>query len=534
MDAFEYAYKFTKKAEGGLDPFNTTRYGVTEATLQDAKNLGLVSQSITKVKDLKDSDAEKILHVMYWNKIRGDEMPLDVAVALFDTAVNFSPQKAVRWLQKILKVKVDGRMGQDTIDAIRNCRGDLVGDLLSVRLQEHEAVAKKNVDKQEFLQGWRNRVNGLHYYIDYGPAAPPDPGLTQTPSSANPHQTQPSPRPGYNPASLPYQPQAPNLLREQPFAGPYGGASADTGQTPWQMAMNPYPATPYQNLGLGPSPSLHTPQCSNLLTLSTDPFDRAPKPYPGPNPLPFPSLAGNLLKEQPFATTYGGAPFAADPSPQQSAAAATAPAKFHSVRDTLDFLGEVYALAKPASDATGLSLPFILAHAAHETGWGRRVRGNNLFNLRADESWQGPSIAGDGGKAYRAYPSREESIKDYLAYLQDNPRFGKMFEPVTRGSAERLADALQGAGYADDPAYGKKIMAAASAPVLRHALYLYRPWPPRGRPTGDDMKKEGGASETVQSCVKLGWGNRVRYDRPGPRYSRRTCSVFHSASKAGR
>jgi hypothetical protein len=53
-----------------------------------------------------------------------------------------------------------------------------------------------------------------------------------------------------------------------------------------------------------------------------------------------------------------------------------------------------------------------------------------------------------------------------------------MFEPVTRGSAERLADALQRAGYADDPAYGKKIMAAALAPTLRHALYRYRPWPP--------------------------------------------------------
>ena len=140
-------------------------------------------------------------------------------------------------------------------------------------------------------------------------------------------------------------------------------------------------------------------------------------PSYGTLPSPFLSRPRNFLESQPLEAAYRGAHFAVSPPPQHVAAAATAPAKFHSLRDTLDFLGEVYALAKPVSDATGLSLPFILAHASHETGWGRRVRGNNLFNLKADEGWQGPTIAGDGGKTYRAYPSREESMKDYLAYL---------------------------------------------------------------------------------------------------------------------
>jgi flagellar protein FlgJ len=128
---------------------------------------------------------------------------------------------------------------------------------------------------------------------------------------------------------------------------------------------------------------------------------------------------------------------------------------------------------------------------------GKRVRGNNLFNLRADGSWQGPTIAGDGGKTYRAYPSRDESMKDYLAYLQDNPRFGRMFEPVTRGSVERLAGALQRAGFADDPAYANKIMATASAPTLRHALYRYGTWPPGGGQTGDEVKRTENIAEAA-------------------------------------
>ena len=44
-------------------------------------------------------------------------------------------------------------------------------------------------------------------------------------------------------------------------------------------------------------------------------------------------------------------------------------APFYSLKDRLDFLGRVYRVAKPVSEATGLSLPFILAHAAHEVAF---------------------------------------------------------------------------------------------------------------------------------------------------------------------
>jgi flagellar protein FlgJ len=140
------------------------------------------------------------------------------------------------------------------------------------------------------------------------------------------------------------------------------------------------------------------------------------------------------------------------------------------VKDKLDFLKDVYRVAKPVSDATGLSLPFILAHAAHETGWGKNVNGNNLFNLKADEGWEGPAII-KGNATYREYPSYEESMKDYLGYLRDNPRFGTMFEPATRGGVEKLANAIHYAGYRDDPLYRMGIMAAAQEPLMKWALW---------------------------------------------------------------
>ena len=59
-----------------------------------------------------------------------------------------------------------------------------------------------------------------------------------------------------------------------------------------------------------------------------------------------------------------------------------------------------------------------------------------------------------------------------------NPRFGKMFEPVTRGSVERLANAVQHAGYREDPLYRMRIMATAQDPLMKRALWQYDRWPP--------------------------------------------------------
>ncbi len=153
------------------------------------------------------------------------------------------------------------------------------------------------------------------------------------------------------------------------------------------------------------------------------------------------------------------------------------------MKDRLDFLGHVYRVAKPVSDETGISLPFILAHAAHEVDFGKKIEGNNPFNIKADETWRGPTYT-KGEKAYRAYPSYEESMKDYLEYLQSNPRYGKMFEPVTRQSLGRLVDAIHYAGYSDDPLYGPRILAASKDPMMKQALWQFDKWPPKGTGEG--------------------------------------------------
>ena len=70
-------------------------------------------------------------------------------------------------------------------------------------------------------------------------------------------------------------------------------------------------------------------------------------------------------------------------------------------------------------------------------------------------------------------------MNDYLAHLQGNPRYARMFEPDTRESLGMLADAIDHAGYSDDPLYTFRILAAAQDPIMKRAVWQYQHWPPR-------------------------------------------------------
>ena len=129
--------------------------------------------------------------------------------------------------------------------------------------------------------------------------------------------------------------------------------------------------------------------------------------------------------------------------------------------------------AKAAEAETGIPATFMVAQAAHESGWGRHEIRNadgsssfNLFGIKAGKDWSGPTttvtttefVNGQSRKVqakFRAYGSYEESFKDYAKLMKDNPRYSKV---VSAGSsAQGFANGLQRAGYATDPEYAKKL-----------------------------------------------------------------------------
>ena len=142
-----------------------------------------------------------------------------------------------------------------------------------------------------------------------------------------------------------------------------------------------------------------------------------------------------------------------------------------------DFLRAHQAEAKQAEAQSGIPAAFMVAQAAHESGWGRHEIRNadgsashNLFGIKAGAGWTGPVaeittteyVGGEAQKVtakFRAYASYAESFQDYARMLKESPRYAGVVAQVSSAapSAEGFAQGLQRAGYATDPAYADKL-----------------------------------------------------------------------------
>ncbi|HEY0820911.1 MAG TPA: flagellar assembly peptidoglycan hydrolase FlgJ [Rhizobacter sp.] len=129
--------------------------------------------------------------------------------------------------------------------------------------------------------------------------------------------------------------------------------------------------------------------------------------------------------------------------------------------------------ARAAEAATGIPANFMVAQAAHESGWGRHEIKHrdgstsfNVFGIKAGPGWKGPVaevttteyINGQPHKVkakFRAYGSYEEAFTDYAKLMKNNPRYAKVVDNAS--SAHGFAHGLQKAGYATDPAYADKL-----------------------------------------------------------------------------
>jgi flagellar protein FlgJ len=138
-----------------------------------------------------------------------------------------------------------------------------------------------------------------------------------------------------------------------------------------------------------------------------------------------------------------------------------------------EFVSAHQGAARAAEAATGIPATFMIAQAAHETGWGqrdiRRADGSpshNLFGIKAGNDWKGPVaevrtteyIGGQPRQVvarFRAYASAEESFADYARLMKNSPRYAQVV--ANAGNAQGFAQGLQRAGYATDPAYADKL-----------------------------------------------------------------------------
>ena len=135
----------------------------------------------------------------------------------------------------------------------------------------------------------------------------------------------------------------------------------------------------------------------------------------------------------------------------------------------VDFIAQVGPAAQQSAQQTAIPASFTVADAALESGWGGSQlaqQAHNLFGIKADASWNGPTVSmptreyenGQWVTAeanWRSYPDWLSSIQDHATFLQNQPRYASAFQ-CTDGPD--FATAIANCGYATDPNYASEII----------------------------------------------------------------------------
>ena len=151
-----------------------------------------------------------------------------------------------------------------------------------------------------------------------------------------------------------------------------------------------------------------------------------------------------------------------------------------------EFVKTLYPIAEEVAASIGVDPRVLLAQSALETGWGRKMiampdgsNSHNLFGIKADARWSGnqatvntveyrDGVAALEKASFRSYGSYEESFRDYVKFLQENPRYQQALEQSH--DAKSFAQGLQNAGYATDPVYAKKIDRVMNSKTMQFGL----------------------------------------------------------------
>jgi len=158
--SFDRAFAFTVKEEGGYvnhpkDKGGETKFGISKRAYPHID-----------IKGLSIEQAKKIYYQDYWLASSADRLPERLALLHFDSAVNHGVGQAKLFLQAILCVKRDGRIGPITLGVLYKQlelgdESNLIEKYLRVRREYYYTIVSLRPDQKVFLKGWLNRLNKL-------------------------------------------------------------------------------------------------------------------------------------------------------------------------------------------------------------------------------------------------------------------------------------------------------------------------------------------------------------------------------------
>ncbi|WAX93607.1 hypothetical protein N7E70_018190 [Aminobacter sp. NyZ550] len=157
---FPRALSLVLKHEGGwsdhpADPGGATMKGVTLANFRRYVKPDATKDDLRKI---TDAQLATVYRRYYWDAVHGAELPDGIDYAVFDFAVNSGPGRAAKYLQGVVGVVQDGRIGPATLAATRAMmRATVINDLCDKRMKFLRSLKTWPT----FGRGWTSRVSGV-------------------------------------------------------------------------------------------------------------------------------------------------------------------------------------------------------------------------------------------------------------------------------------------------------------------------------------------------------------------------------------
>jgi len=206
---FARALSLVLREEGGFvndphDPGGATNKGITIATYRRYVNS---KGTVDDLKHITAAEVAKVYKRQYWDAVKGDDLPDGIDYAVFDFAVNSGPGRAAKFLQRILGVAVDGKIGPATIGAAKaSFKASVINTLSADRLEYLRGLPTWG----RYRKGWSARVARVKTaaldMVDHSVLSPPPAPVEApkpVPATPEPPKAQPAP------AAPPAAPSAP-------------------------------------------------------------------------------------------------------------------------------------------------------------------------------------------------------------------------------------------------------------------------------------------------------------------------------------
>ncbi len=163
------AIEFVLKEEGGytLDPNDTggeTNFGISKRRYPNED-----------IKNMTEERARELYKKDFWQKLRCDELPSPLAIAVFDAAVNQGESGAGRMLQVALQFKdteadkIDGLVGEATVTASHKFGPNLLRRFMAQRMARYIRTILNKPTQEVFCDNWSGRLMRLAEIVFKGP-----------------------------------------------------------------------------------------------------------------------------------------------------------------------------------------------------------------------------------------------------------------------------------------------------------------------------------------------------------------------------